>query len=413
MGRTFLLLSQVYPPDPASVGQHMADAAVELARRGHRVVVLTADRGYDDPSVRYPTREVREGVEVHRLPWCSFGKRSMALRLLGGISYVVQTGLRGLLVARLGTVVVSTAPPMAGLAALALSVLRGARLKYWVMDLNPDQLVALGIIASSSLTARAFDGLNRLVLTRSADVIVLDRFMAERVNRKLDVSAKLTVLPPWPVSGALEPVAPSDNPFRREHGLDGKLVVMYSGNHSPSNPLTTLLRAAERVADDPRLIFLFIGGGVGKRDVEGSSSPNIRSLPYQSLDRIKYSLSAADVHLVTMGDAMVGVIHPSKVYGALAVSRPVIYLGPEPSHISDIVGHHGVGWRIGHGDVDGAERLFRSLPSIPPAELVEMGRRARLVVSSRYGKEALCGRLADVLERESSPTRAETSRNWT
>jgi len=399
MGRTFLLLSQVYPPDPASVGQHMADAADELARRGHRVVVLTADRGYDDPEARYPKREVRGGVEIRRLPWCSFGKSSMALRILGGVSYAIQATLLGLFVARLGTVVVSTAPPMAGIAALLVSVLRGARLKFWVMDLNPDQMVALGLVGPTSPAARLLDGLNRLVLARATDVIVLDRFMADRVNRKLDVGDKLTVLPPWPLSEALVPVAHEDNPFRRAQGLDGKIVVMYSGNHSPSNPLDTLLRAAERVADDPRLVFLFVGGGVGKREVEASTSPNIRTLPYQPLEQLKYSLSAADVHLVTMGDAVVGMIHPCKVYGALAASRPVIFVGPEPSHVSDIIADHRVGWRLGHGDVDGAERLFRSLPVMPQTELADMGRRAQHIVTGGLSREVLRGRLVDVLER--------------
>jgi hypothetical protein len=51
---TVLVLSQVYLPDPASVGQHMADVAAAMASRGHRTVVLTADRGYDDPTQRFP-----------------------------------------------------------------------------------------------------------------------------------------------------------------------------------------------------------------------------------------------------------------------------------------------------------------------------------------------------------------------
>lgn len=398
MGRTFLLLSPVYPPDPASVGQHMADAGAELVRRGHRVVVLTADRGYDNPSERYPRREVRGGVEIRRLRWCSFGKSSLAARLAGAVSYVLQAAVHGLFVPRLDTVVVSTVPPMVGLTALTLTVLRGARLKFWIMDLNPDQMVALGLVGRDSLGARVLDAINRRVLARAEDVIVLDRFMAERVNRKLAVGERLTVLPPWPMTQAGEPIAPGENPFRREHGLDGKFVIMYSGNHSPSNPLATMLRAAERVADDPRLVFLFVGGGVGKCEVEASRSPNIRSLPYQPLERLRHSLAAADVHLVTMGDAVVGAIHPCKVYGALAASRPVIFVGPEPSHISELVAEHRVGWRIAHGDVEGAVRLLRSLPTMPRAELADMGLRAHRLVADRLSRPVLCGRLVDVLE---------------
>ena len=59
-----LIISQVYVPDPASVGQHMADAASELVKRGYDVRVLTSGRGYADPTVKYPPRETLDGVEV-------------------------------------------------------------------------------------------------------------------------------------------------------------------------------------------------------------------------------------------------------------------------------------------------------------------------------------------------------------
>ncbi len=72
--RSLLLLSQVYPPDPAAVGQHLHDAAREMARRGWTVRVLTSARGYADPSARYPARERLDGVDVRRLGWGSFGK---------------------------------------------------------------------------------------------------------------------------------------------------------------------------------------------------------------------------------------------------------------------------------------------------------------------------------------------------
>ncbi len=310
---TLLVLSQVYVPDPASVGQHMADAAQEMARRGWRVVVLTSRTGYDDPAITYPAREVRQGVEIRRLSWASFGKRSIAARLLGGVSFVLQAVVQGLRIGPLDAVLVSTSPPMAGAAALVISRLRRARLKLWVMDVNPDQIVALGALGSRSLLVRLLEWLNRRVLARADDVIVLDRFMADRINAKRDVCEKLVVLPPWPHEDALEPVSPARNPFRAEHG----------------HPVATLLGAAARLVDEPRVVFMFIGGGVGKRDVEAAGLPNVRSLPYQPLDALKYSLSAADLHVVTMGNGLVGISHPCKVYGAMAVARAVLLIGPE------------------------------------------------------------------------------------
>jgi glycosyltransferase involved in cell wall biosynthesis len=149
----------------------------------------------------------------------------------------------------------------------------------------------------------------------------------------------------------------------------------------------------------PNLVFLFVGGGVGKKEVDEAAGPSIRSLPYQPLHELKYSLSAADVHLVTVGDSVVGIVHPSKVYGALAVARPVLLLGPEQSHVGELVGEYDIGWRVSHGDVDGAEQVLRQIAHTPAAELEAKGARAKALVSSRLSKAELCGRFCDVIER--------------
>jgi colanic acid biosynthesis glycosyl transferase WcaI len=399
-GQSLLVISQVYPPDPASVGQHMADVASAMAARGHRTVVLTADRGYDDPARRFPRREQVAGVEVRRLPFSSFGKRSILIRLLGGLSFALQAAWAGMRLGRLdGGVLVSTSPPLAQLAGLLVSRLRSAPLTLWVMDLNPDQMVALKLLGPAHPAVKLFDWLNRRVLARARAVVVLDRFMAERVLAKLDVRDKLTVLPPWPHEDHVGPTPTEGNPFRREHGLDGKFVVMYSGNHGPSNPLTTVLQAALRLRGDPRVAFVFIGGGIGKSEVDAVAGPTILSLPYQPLDRLRYSLSAADVHLVTMGDDVVGIVHPCKVYGAMAVARPVLFVGPAQSHVGDLLAREEIGWRVAHGDVDGLVELLRGLVERDADSLAEMGRRARSVLQHGLSKTELCGRLCDILEQ--------------
>jgi len=397
---TILALSQVYPPDPASVGQHMADAAQELVRRGHRVIVITADRGYDDPSRRYPAHERRSGVEVIRLPLCSFGKSSIAVRLLGAVSFVLQAILRGLFVPRVDIVLVSTSPPMGSVAALVLARLRSARIKYWVMDLNPDQMVALGLTRPTALSVRGLEWLNRRILHRASDVIVLDRYMAERVNAKVDVQQKMTVMPPWPHADRLEDIPHAGNPFRQALNVADRFVLMYSGNHGPSNPVRTILQALVRMKADPRLVGVFIGGGIAKRDVDEVASDTIRSLPYQPLEQLKYSLSAADAHIVTVGNEIVGIVHPSKVYGAMAAGRPILLIGPSRCHVSDILAEAHIGWRVDHGDVDGAVRLCQELLATPAADLREMGERARRLVATKFSKSELCGRFCDVVERE-------------
>ncbi|HXT16711.1 MAG TPA: glycosyltransferase family 4 protein [Gemmatimonadaceae bacterium] len=390
-------ISQVYTPDPASVGRYLADATSELVRRGHRVTVYTAARGYDDPSLRYPAREVIDGVEVRRLPFSWFGKTSILLRLIGGLSFIAQASFRALFMRRLDVLLISTTPPVVPLAALVLRALRRPRLVYWIMDLNPDQLVALGGARPGSISVRLFNWLNRKTLAAAASIIVLDRFMLERVNRKVDVSDKAVVIPPWMHDDKLVAIPREANSFRTEHVPNERLAIMYSGNHSPANPLDTILEAAAALRDDPRFTFLFVGGGSRKRDVERLQLPNVVSLPYQPEERLPESLSAGDVHVITMGDEVVGIVHPSKIYAALAIGRPSLYIGPRESPLADLIREFRVGWVLEHGDVDGVVRALDEAAA-NPGSLELIGERARGMARARLSQALLCSALCDVID---------------
>jgi len=398
---TVLIITQVYVPDPASVGQHVADVAREMVRRGWRVVVYTSARGYDDPSRRYPRREHLDGVDVRRLPLSSFGKRSIAIRLLAQACFMVQAVAWGLFTRRLGLVLVSTSPPFAGIGGALICRLRRAPLVWWVMDLNPDQMIAAGKLSPRSAVARVFDWMNRVTLRRSRAVVVMDRFMRERVLAKLDVPEKLHVLPPWPHEDVLQSVPSRPNAFRDEHGFGDAFVVMYSGNHGIQNPLETLLEAARMLEEQPGLLFVFIGGGAGKSAVDrriADGARNIRSLPFQPLARIGTSLSAADVHVVSLADEAVGVIHPCKIYGAMAIGRPILFFGPAESHVGDIFRDGDIGRVVPHGDVPAAVAAIRELIALGDEGRDAMGRRANAIVSASFPHAGLLGGFCDLLD---------------
>ena len=399
---TILVISQVYLPDPASVGQHMHDAAAELVRRGYRVVVYSASRGYDDPSQKFPRRETLDGVIIRRLSLSSLGKKSIKIRLLGQSFFLMQVMLRGLFTRQLGRILVSTSPPMASVAAVFIRFFRRVPITFWAMDINPDQVVAMGHAREESLMVRVFDTLNRAILKRARGVVALDRFMAERLEAKAPVGDRMVITPPWPHENVLEPVAHSENPFRKEQGLDENFVVMYSGNISPAHPVETVLEVARLMKDHDRLVFLFIGGGNGKKRIDEFIAEhhltNVRTLPYQPLETIKYSLSAADVHLVSMGAEMVGIVHPCKIYGAMTVARPILLLGPRESHAGELLEKFRMGWQVDHGNVDGARQTLEKMAATGEAELAQMGVRGREGIQQQLSMKLLCDRFCDVVE---------------
>lgn len=395
-----LLISQVYVPDPAAVGQYMADVAEEMVNKGWKVTVLTSNRGYDDPNQIFPASEVVNGVTIKRLPFSSFGKKSIPTRLIGQSIFCLLALLRGLFLPRVTSILVTTSPPTGGVIGWLISMIRRVPFNFWVMDLNPDQAIAQGVVGPNSLPARVFDFFNRRLLKRASNIIVLDEFMASNVRKKTPgLDEKIHIIPPWPLEQALESIPKNENPFITEHQLEGKFVLMYSGNHSPVHPLDTFLEAAKELSDDERFVFLFIGGGKGKKAVDdfiSSEEPGqVLSLPYQPLEKIKYSLSAADIHLVSMGAPMIGCVHPCKFYGSMSLAKPILYLGPPDSHIGKVIRETGAGWQIDHDNPSELVEVIKAASS--DQNLTTIGEKGRQKINSSLSKEILCQQFSQAI----------------
>ena len=399
MPRRIVILSQVYVPDPASVGQHVHDLAAELVKRGHEVIVYCSSRGYDKPENRYARSEVIDGVKVHRYSMPVFSKTNMPLRIFGSAWAMIALFFNALFTSKTSLIFYSTSPPLVGVIATLVAGLKRVPKVYWAMDLNPDQLLAMKKLREGSVTHTFLETANRFVLRGADLVIALDRFMADRIRMRPNMNAELLVLPPWSHEKIDFPLSHADNTFRAEHGLVGKFVVMYSGNHTPANPLDTLLQATLAFKDDDQIRFLFVGGGSGKPQVETHikehALKNCISLPYQPIATLRQSLSAGDVHVVSLGSDMVGIIHPCKVYGAMAVARPVLFVGPSPSHISDLIDANAFGVHVNHGDVRAAVDAIDGFRS---RDLAEMGRIAQETLRAGLDKSTLCGKMVDRIE---------------
>jgi hypothetical protein len=92
----------------------------------------------------------------------------------------------------------------------------------------------------------------------------------------------------------------------------------------------------------------------------------------------------------------------------MAVARPVVLVGPDRSHVGDLLAREQIGWRVAHGDVDGMVALLRSLADGDRGDLESVGRRARAALQQGLGKEQLCGRLCDIIERGTAASRASS-----
>ena len=139
-----------------------------------------------------------------------------------------------------------------------------------------------------------------------------------------------------------------------------------------------------------------------KKDVTNAirdhNPKNIISLPYQPLSELKYSLSAADVHTVTILPAVVGVLHPCKIYGAMAVRRPVLLVGPKESHVFNLIEEEEFGWRVDYDNVDRLVEVLDEMLETDPAEIRAKGEKARRILDERFSHDQVFGAVSDILE---------------
>lgn len=364
--RRILLLNQTFHPDLVATAQVLADLARELARRGHEVTVIAGRRGYDDPSRVFPSRETWRGVRIERIGALALGKGTKWRRAANFASFLMACALRMALLPRQDLVVAMTSPPLVALLAALWTRVRGGRYAYWIMDLNPDEAIAAGWLRRGSPAERFLGAISTFCLRNATPVVALDRFMAARIRAKGIPAGRIAVRSLWPHDDHVRFDPEGRARFRAAHGLSDKWVVMYSGNHSPCHPLDTLLDAARLLAPDPAFAFCFVGGGSQWPGVaafrERHRLANILALPYQPLDQLAASLSAADLHVIAIGDPFVGLVHPCKIYNILAVGAPFLCIGPEENHVTELLGGSaGPGAHfVRHGDAAGAERAIRA-----------------------------------------------------
>lgn len=389
-----------------ATAQHAAELAAELAARGAEVTVVASRRAYDNPEVRFPRKENWRGVRIFRVRCTGLGKKAKWRRAVDFATFMLSCCLRLLTRRRFEVVVALTSPPLISLLASFFVRLRGGRLVTWMMDLNPDEAIAAGWLREKSLAGKLLSRALRFSLEQSDAIVVLDRFMRDRIVAKGISEQKIVVLPPWSHSATVGYDEEGRATFRRQHGLEDKFVVMYSGNHSPCHPLDTLLQAAWRLSDRPQIAFCFAGGGSEFDKVRAfareNDLKNIVCLPYQPFEKLSASLSAADLHVVVMGDAFVGIVHPCKIYNILNLGIPFLYIGPAESHITDLIPNHVNGnWAhcARHGDAEAVVRhILASTPGGPRRSHAAIG------LAKNFTEEVLTARFVELLALMPSPS---------
>jgi glycosyltransferase involved in cell wall biosynthesis len=384
-----LFVNRYFSPDESATSQLLSDLATELAGAGYRVEVVTSRQRYEDPSARLPAHESVRGVSVHRMWTSRWGRDSLLGRSFDYLTFYFSAGLWLLWHARRGDVIVAkTDPPLIGVVAAAVGRLKGARLVNWLQDFYPEVAEQLQV-GGVGLASRWLKRLRDWSLRRAHMNVVIGRCMAEMLQSRGVRAERIGVIPNWVDDVVIRPLPGEGHPLRKEWELDGAFVIGYSGNMGRVHEFEALMDAVSLLVREREVRFLLIGTGARKNElrdvVEERDLVNTLFKPFQPQERLKLSLTAPDVHVVTLQHSLEGLIVPSKFYGAIAAGRPVIFLGPSGCEVARVIREWDCGFVIDHRDGAELARVVRALRD-DPARCQLLGERARRAAEALYGR---------------------------
>src|SRR3984893_1952841 len=385
--RRLIFINRFFAPDHPAPSQILSDLAFDLAGAGREVHCVTSRQIYDDPKAALPERETINGVDVHRVASTAFGRTALIGRSIDYISFYrsVRRCLDELV--RPGDIVIAkTDPPLMSVVAKPVARRNGARLVNWLQDIYPETAVELGVPFMRGPVAASLAALRNATLRVAAATVVVGDLMGRKVEALGAPAERIHVIPNW--CNDEDIVAAADNPLRRQWDLADKFVLGYSGNLGRAHEFATVLAAAERLRDEPRVAFLMIGGG--KRFDELSSAAKARGiagafrfLPYQARTLLSYSLGAADAHWVSLDPRLEGLMVPSKFYGIAAAGKPIVVIGDLNGELAQLVQLNDCGFAIAPGDSEALTATLRQM-SETPQKVSEMGKRARQMLDAHF-----------------------------
>lgn len=387
-----LVFNQYYWPGVEATAHLLTELCEALAAEWDVTVVTGTVE--DAPKAEATTRN---GVRIVRVGSTAFERRRLALRGLNYASYFAFAARAGMAQPRPDAILCLSDPPFVSAVGVAVARRHRAPLVLVTHDVFPEIAVELGRLDNPVLVA-ALDRAVRFGLRRADRVVAIGETMRRRLETKGVSSERLRVIPNWTDTSALTP-QPRDNGWAREHGLEGRFVVMHSGNVGHAQDLVTLVRSMTFLRDLERLQLVVIGSGARHAELVRLAERievKVLFLPYQPRERLAESLSAADLHVVGLARGLSGFVVPSRMYGVLAVGRPVIVAADAESETARIVEETGCGLVVPPGRPELLAEAIRAAHD-GELDLAEMGRRARAYAEAEADRAVAIGRYRSVL----------------
>ncbi|MSS86926.1 glycosyltransferase family 4 protein [Eisenbergiella tayi] len=341
--KNLLIYAHYYIPDPASTGQILRELAEGMLDKFNITVICVVPSYLGTIEDKYKTQKYYKdninGVNVLRIRVPEFRKANKKSRIKNIVSYFFGAIAATFKVGKMDYVFSISQPPiLGGLLGVWGKWVKRAKYIYNIQDFNPEQVLAVGY-SKNRLITDAMMWFDKFSCMQSSLIITVGRDLVETVENRFKGKKvpKTVMINNWTDGKEIYPL-PEEHPkvveFKKKYGLDGKFVIMYSGNIGLYYDLENLIKVIEhfrpedKTTDDREIIFAFVGAGTVLDKltlyVKDHQMKNVVFIPYQDKADLIYSLNAGDIHWCVNAKGIKGVSCPSKAYGIMAAGKAII-----------------------------------------------------------------------------------------
>jgi glycosyltransferase involved in cell wall biosynthesis len=313
-------------------GYMMIDIANVMAEKYNECILLTGE-------LRGRNKDLNPKVKIFSI--IRYNPKSKLSKFITWVIGFLQALLYIIFKGRNAELFITTIPP------LGVFIPYFCKNKYSLLiyDVYPDLIIEYKIISEKSFISKIWTKTNKRIFRNAERIFTISEGMKMRISKYVD-AGKIEIVPCWTDNSFLKPVPKDDNIFIIEQGVSGKFLVIYSGNLGYTHDIEVLVELAKRVKRE-NIFFFIIGEGSKKKMlaelINKSGQKNIRLLSWQDIKMFPFSLSAANLAVVTLGKEASIMSVPSKLYDIMSVGSPLLSIAEEDSEMAKIVKKYDLG----------------------------------------------------------------------
>ena len=399
MAKTALVLYHYLYPDEVVSSVIFTQLCTGLTERGWKVVGSSGNRGSKDEGGSYPLRSCSLGVDFRRI-WRPALQQSSGFGRIANAAWMVMawSGMALNPTIRPDVLIIGTDPILSVLVALVWRRLRPkVHIVHWCFDLYPEAAIAAGLLDETS----PFVTVLKKILAKSygnCDLVVdIGECMRKRLST-YGLSAGTQTITPWALVEPLEPT-PIDSGERKALFGNAILALLYSGSFGRAHSFSGILELAKALAPGGKVVFSAHGNSLGElRNAIRDSGAPIEFAPLAPIQLLEKRLSAADVHIVSLRSEWTGTVVPSKFFGALAIGRPVLFVGSRESAVARWIEELEVGWILDEHNVDWVKTQLLAFSQNEEAK-ANLFRHCRVTYNRNFSREYGLNRWGEALQR--------------